>query len=89
MMVENTGRSKNSKRFTAANPEHPPLAVLERAFRNYFAQAQDTEFDATLFHYLLTRLAATGSRIAADYCVSILSKRPEETEHVLRYLGKI
>jgi hypothetical protein len=83
------GTVEELEEVTAANPEHPPLEVLERAFRSYFVQAPDTEFDPTLFHYLLTRLAATGSRIAADYCVSILSKRPEETEHVLRYLGKI
>jgi hypothetical protein len=73
----------------AGNPERPPLEVLERAFRSHFIDAEDTNFDATLLHYLLTRLGATGSRIAVDYSLATLSKRPEETEHILRYLGKL
>jgi hypothetical protein len=73
----------------AANPNSPPLEVLERAFRSHFIDAQDTDFDSTLFHYLLTRLGATGSRIAVDYSLSVLNKRPEETEPILRYLAKL
>jgi hypothetical protein len=83
------GTVEELEQLTAANPDHPPLEVLERAFRAHFIDAPDIDFDATLFHYLLTRLGATGSRIAVDYCILILNKRPEETEHVLRYLGKI
>jgi hypothetical protein len=74
---------------TAANPEHPPLEVLERAFRSHFIDAEDSEFNSTLFHYLLTRLGATGSDIALEFCTATLSKRPEETSHILRYLSKV
>jgi hypothetical protein len=73
---------------TAANPDRPPLEVLERAFCSHFIDAEDAEFNSTLFHYLLTRLGATGSDIALEYCAAILSKRPEETAHVLRYQSK-
>ena len=73
----------------AANPERPPLEVLERAFRSHFIDAEDSEFNSTLFHYLLTRLGATGSDIALEYCAATLSKRPEETRDILRYLGKV
>lgn len=83
------GTVEELEQITAANPGHPPLEVLERGFRGYFIDAQDTDFDARLFHYLLTRLGATGSRIAIDYCVLTLGKRPEETEYILRYLGKM
>jgi hypothetical protein len=83
------GTVEELEQLTAANPGHPPLEVLERAVRAHFIDVQDTDFDTTLFHYLLTRPGATGSRIAVDYCILILSKRPEETEHVLRYLGKM
>lgn len=77
------------EQLTAANPNRPPLEVLERAFRSHFINADDAEFNSTLFHYLLTRLGATGSDIALDYCGAILSKRPEETAHVLRYQSKV
>ena len=73
----------------AENPDSPPLAVLERGFRSYFIDASDSEFDKTLFHYLLTRLGAIGSPIGVDYCIAALSKRPEETEYILRYIGKL
>jgi SAM-dependent methyltransferase len=74
---------------TAANRENPPVEVLERAFRSHFLDAPDTDFDPTLFHYLLTRLGATGSRTAVDYSLALLSRRPEETEYILRYLTKV
>jgi retron-type reverse transcriptase len=83
------GTIEELEQVTAENPEHPPQEVLERAFRSHFIDAHDIDFDPTLFHYLLTRLGATGSRIAVDYCIAILSKRPEETEHILRYVGKV
>jgi hypothetical protein len=74
-------------RLTAQDPEHPPLEVLEKAFAEYFRQGT-REFDKTLFHYLLTRLAATGSRIAVGYCLNALRERPEETGEILRYFRK-
>ncbi len=73
---------------TAANPDHPPLEVLERAFRSHFVEVGDAEFDRTLFHYLLSRLGATGSDIGLEYCAATLARRPEETSHIIRYLHK-
>jgi Reverse transcriptase (RNA-dependent DNA polymerase) len=75
-------------RLTAQDPEHPPLEVLERAFAEHFRQVTH-EFDKTLFHYLLTRLAATESRIAVGYCLNALPQRPEETGDILRYFRKV
>ena len=75
-------------RLTAEDPEHPPLEVLERAFAEHFRQGAH-EFDKTLFHYLLTRLAATTSRLAVGYCLNALQQRPEETGEILRYFSKV
>ena len=63
-----------------------PPEVLERAFLEHFTLSGSEEFDKTLFHFLLARLAGAGSRVAVDYCVDTLRVRPEETEFVLRYL---
>jgi hypothetical protein len=76
------------EKLTAQGPEHPHLEVLERAFAEYFRQGTH-EFDKTLFHYLLTRLAATESRIAVGYCLNTLVQRPEETGDILRYFRKV
>jgi hypothetical protein len=66
-----------------------PPEVLERTFEERFSLSGADQFDKTLFHYLLTRLAKVGSRIAVDYCVETLRSRPEESDAVLRYLGVV
>lgn len=76
-------------RILKLQPDTPPPAVLERAFRKYFKVPARKKFEQTLFHYLLTRLGHTKSRVAVGYCLSLLSKRPEETEQILKYLNAI
>jgi hypothetical protein len=61
-------------------------AVMEDAFREYFSRPVQ-DFNATLFHYLLNRLAKLHSDVAIEFCVRQLSDRPEETLYVLDYLG--
>jgi hypothetical protein len=80
---------EDMQRVFNARPGSPPPEVLERAFAERFSLTSDTDFDATLFHYLLTRLGKTKSRIASEYCISIIRERPEETEYALRYLTDI
>jgi hypothetical protein len=67
----------------------PTPEVLERAWAEHFGYSTGPKFDATLFHYLLARLAKVNSRVAVLYCLDILQGRPEETDHVLQYLGTI
>ena len=74
------------ERLTDANPEHPPIEVLERAFRDHFMGATE-DFDKTLFHFLLTRLGAVSSECARDYCIGLLGPKPDETGYILKYLG--
>jgi hypothetical protein len=70
------------------NPETPAPEVLERAFRDHFVDAAD-KFNKTLLHYLLTRLGKVKSSVAIPYAVGLLSHRPDETDHALRYLNDV
>lgn len=67
---------------------HAP-EVLERAFNDRFINSDDSAFDRTLFRYLLTRLAIVPSRVAVTYCLTMIRRRPEETDAVLRYLSAV
>lgn len=77
------------EKLVEATPESPPREVLEQAFRDHFLSADDDSFNKTLFHYLLIRLGAVHSRVAVDYALNALLRRPEETEYVLAYLKKL
>lgn len=69
--------------------EGPPVEVIERAFEEFFSSAADVPFDNSLFHFLLTRLAAAGSPAGIEYSVRLLRERPEETEYIASYFEKI
>lgn len=72
-----------------SRPDAPPPEVLERAFDEHFSVRSGGQFNQTLLHYLLTRLGKVKSRVAVNFCLAVLGRRPEETEHVLRYLGDV
>lgn len=63
--------------------------VLEQAFRESYLVAphDDSSWDSALFHYILRRLGPLGSKLAIDYCVELLDRRPEETDYVLEYIA--
>ena len=61
--------------------------VLERAFVDFFIDRTDGVFEKTLFRYLVNQLARVHSNVAVDYAVDALRYHPEETSHILRYLG--
>jgi len=67
----------------------PPPEVLERTFLEHFSSSGGAKFHTSLFHYLLNRLGAARSLVAAEYCLEALRTRPEETHHVLRYLSRV
>ena len=78
------------RRTASRFPNASPPEVLEQTFQKHFSLATpDDNFDKTLFHYLLNRLGAAKSRIAVEYSLEMLALRPEETEHVLRYIKDI
>jgi retron-type reverse transcriptase len=60
--------------------------AIREAVQRYVIDADEEEFDSTVFHFLLNRL---DDEMATDYCLSLLRKRPEETKHILRYFKRI
>jgi len=59
--------------------------AIREAVRNHLFDKK-VEFDSTIFHFLLNRL---DDDMAVDYCLSLLRKKPEETQPILRYLKRI
>jgi hypothetical protein len=86
--LRDAGTVADLERIVEADPDNAPTEVLETAFVQHFP-GEAPAFDKTLFHFLLTRLGATQSRIAVDYCLGALRSRPEETPEVLMYFKKI
>ena len=70
------------------NPSRVPSAIFETLFHERFGIA-DADFDKTLLHYLLTRLAAVHSPVAVKYCLQMIRDRPDEMDYVLKYLGSV
>lgn len=64
--------------------ESAPTEVLERAYDEYLLSGKYT-FDKTIFHFLLRRLGRGGSRYAVEHTIAMLTERPDETKHVIRY----
>jgi len=60
--------------------------AIREAVQEHLIEAEEEEFDSTVFHFLLNRL---DDDMALEYCLSLLRKRPEETEHILRYFKRI
>src|SRR5262249_29646012 len=75
-------------RIVASHPDTPAPEILERAFTENFLDSS-SQFDKTLFHYLLTRLGKAKSKVASGYCLRLLHTRPEEVRHCLRYFKEI
>lgn len=82
------GTIADLERAVELDPGNASVEVLEIAFVENFLEG-GREFDKSLFHFLLTRLGTTHSRIAIDYCLTALSSRPEETADIVAYFEKI
>lgn len=68
------------------SPSKPAIEVLERTFGDFVSGALG-EWDKTILHYLLHRLSESGSLVALDFAVQLLSEHPEETLDGLRYVA--
>ena len=80
------------------DPNEAPIHVIREAFDQHFIQSEDTgfpiegmepTFDKSLFHFLLKRLAKASDDFALEYCLSLLTEHPEETEAILKYMQRI
>lgn len=75
------------EQFFQEHPSRPRPEVLERAFQDNFGTSEN--FDKTLLHFLLTRLAKAILKVAVTYTIELIQQRPEETEAALRYLLEV
>jgi hypothetical protein len=74
----------------AQNPDDSPIQVVEEAYEQMFSDPETTDFDGTIFRYLLGRLAKANSTAALerDY-TDFLRTHPEETAAVLDHAASI
>jgi len=66
----------------------PPTEVLRGGYQTYFTD-RTGDFNKTVFHYLLNRLAEAKDSFAVGHVLTLLEERPEETGSILQYLGAI
>jgi reverse transcriptase-like protein len=62
----------------------PPTEMLRTAYETYFIEAS-TDFNKTLFRYLLNRLGVAEDDFAVEHALSLLRDHPEETAPILEY----
>lgn len=73
------------------NSDEKELSItsIVGAYEKYIVSTPFSEFDKTLFHFLLKRLGKAKNSHAVDHCLKVLRMRPEESEDVLKYLFQI
>ena len=72
----------------ASGTDRAPLEVVHRAYDDHFVAGSE-DFNKTLLHFLLRRMAKAGSDHAIPHVLSYLVSMPQETGDILRYLGDI
>jgi hypothetical protein len=72
-----------------AVPNEEQLKTIQDAFMDFFIIADDSDFDKTLFHYLLNKLGRANDSLAVDYCLELLERHPEETGEILKYFARV
>jgi hypothetical protein len=65
--------------------EETSIEAIKSALDKYFINGTTNDFNKSLFHFILNRLIKEKDSYAFDYCISILSKYPEETKYILKY----
>jgi hypothetical protein len=66
-----------------------PLQIIRDAYKTYFIENSNEEFNKTLFHFLLNRLGSGKDKYAVDHALSLIGDKPEETETILKYISKV
>jgi len=78
----------SSIRINTEKPNQKQLVTIVNAFNDFFANADDSSFDKSLFHYLLNKLGQAKDKSAFNYCLEQLERHPEETIDILRYIER-
>lgn len=73
------------------NSDEKELSIFSivGAYDTYITSVPISDFDKTLFHFLLKRLGKAKNNHAFDHCLKVLRDRPEETDAVLKYVFQI
>lgn len=66
----------------------PPTDLLREAYESYLI-AEDSDFNKTLFRYLLGQLGRAKDPFALEHAIGLLVEHPEETAAVLTYVARI
>jgi hypothetical protein len=70
-----------------ANPGQ--LTEIPRTTYQTYFMDQSSDFNKSLFHFVLNRLGKAQDAFAADHAVQLLDPHPEETSSILRYLAQV
>ncbi|MDD5541023.1 MAG: RNA-directed DNA polymerase [Candidatus Marinimicrobia bacterium] len=62
--------------------------VVHEIFDEYIKK-KGMEFDKTIFHYCINRLAAARDNYGIEHCMSIILDRPEEFINIIPYFNKL
>jgi hypothetical protein len=74
----------------ARNPDDSPIEVVTEAYELMFSDPETPDFDGTIFHYLLGRLARANSTAPLDlHYTDFLRTHPEQTGAILDYAANI
>ena len=76
------------RKYIRSDPNDPAPAVVEAAWHEFEA-GEFGQFNRSVFHYLISRLAELRSDAAVPYAITQLRERPEETRSCLRYLESL
>lgn len=67
------------------SPDDAPIEIIQKAYEQNF-MAEGTEFNKSLFRFLLNRLAKQEDLFAGAHVLGLLEPHPEETHAILNYL---
>ena len=78
-----------AERFLSENPKSAPIEVIKETYTRHFIDADNQEFDSTLFHYLLRGLGTQEDDLALEHTKWLLAEHPEETAEIIRYWSRL
>ncbi len=70
------------------DPNDAPIEVIRETYQTYFVES-GTDFNLTLFRFLLARLGKQADDFAAAHCLELLEPHPYETDTIIRYLAAV
>lgn len=79
--------SEAEEALAAADIDQFPTEVLQKVWNSHFSD-EFSEFNGTLFRFLLGRLGRARDAVAAPRVLDFLRSHPDQTAHIVKYLAK-